>query len=125
MTNPVDAKANALKNQQVDGVEAVSDQDIIANIERRTWTKLPDLYNNKLKIFISTNRIMQDEGSAQFTEDFIVKQMQTNWWISKQSQLLFIWTHIYFEITDTYLYDWSDGDVSRPEIGWLPCSLKC
>lgn len=56
---------------------------------------------------------MKDKGSAQFTEDYIVKQMQSDWWISKQSQLLFIWTHIYNEITGKYLYDWSDGDENR------------
>lgn len=56
---------------------------------------------------------MKDKGSAQFTEDYIVKQMQSDWWISKQSQLLFIWTHIYNEITGEYLYDWSDGDENR------------
>ena len=27
--------------------------------------------------------------------------------------MLFVWTHIYNEITDTYLYDGSDGDEDR------------
>jgi hypothetical protein len=56
---------------------------------------------------------MQDKGSAKFTEDFIVKEMQKNWWISKENQLLFIRTHIYKEISSKYLYDWSDGDDNR------------
>ena len=56
---------------------------------------------------------MKDEWSAKFTADFVVKQMQSDRWISRQSQLLFIRTHIYNEITGTYLYDWSDGDENR------------
>lgn len=113
IANPTEMKADNITNDNLPGIEVVSDSDIIANIERRTWTRLPDFYNKKLKTFITTNRIMQDEGSAKFTADFIVKQMQSDRWISKQSQLLFIRTHIYNEITDTYLYDWSDGDENR------------
>ena len=113
IANPTEMKADSIANDNLPCVEVLSDSDIIANIERRTWTKLPDLYNQKLKTFITTNKIMKDEWSAKFTADFVVKQMQSDRWISKQSQLLFIWTHIYNEITGTYLYDWSDGDENR------------
>jgi len=113
IANPTEIKANSITNNNIPGIEVVSDSDIIANIERRTWTKLPDLYNQKLKTFVTTNKIMKDEWSAKFTADFVVKQMQSDRWISKQSQLLFIRTHIYNEITGTYLYDWSDGDENR------------
>ncbi len=113
IANPTEMKADSIANNNIPGIEVVSDSNIIANIERRTRITIPKPYDQKLKNFISTNKIMQDEWSAKYTADFIVKQMQANRWISKQSQLLFIWTHIYNEITGTYLYDWSDGDENR------------
>jgi len=110
--NPTEIKADSIRNNLAQ-IEVVSGSDIITNIEKGTWTKLPVIYNQNLKTFITTNNIMKDEGSSEFIEDFIVKEMQNNRWISKESQLLFIWTHIYKEITGTYLYDWSDGDENR------------
>ena len=113
IANPTGMKADSIVKNNVPNIEIISDSDIITNIERKTGTILPKSYNQKLKTFISTNKIMQDEWSARYITDFIVKQMQNDRWISKQSQLLFIWTHIYNEITGSYLYDWSDGDEDR------------
>lgn len=106
-------KANNIRDDSLQSVEVVQGPDIISNIQRRIWISVPNEYSQKLKNFISTNKIMEDSGSAKFTEDFIVKEMQTNRWISKQNQLLFIRAHIYNEITNTYLYDCTDGNNSR------------
>lgn len=113
ITNPAEVKASNITDECLQNVEVVQSSDIIRNIQRRIWISVPNEYSQKLKNFISTNRIMKDSGSAKFTEDFIVKEMQTNRWISKQNQLLFIRAHIYNEITNTYLYDWTDGNNSR------------
>ena len=64
-------------NQQKEVV--TQETDIISNIQKRTGVSLPTVYNQKLKTFITTNKIMKDKGSAQFTEDYIVKQMQSDW----------------------------------------------
>lgn len=113
IANPSEMKANTLFDKNQEGVEVVTNSNIASNIERRTWVILPNPYAQKLENIISNNTVMQDRGSAKYIEDFIVKEMQKNRWISKENQLLFIWTHIYKEISNKYLYDWSDGDDNR------------
>jgi DNA repair ATPase RecN len=39
--------------------------------------------------------------------------MKSNWWISKQNQLLFIWDAVYEQITKKNFYDWEDWDNNR------------
>ena len=106
-------KANEIINNNQQNIEAVPNSNIINNIKMRTGVSLPNPYAQKLENIISTNKVIQDKGSAKFIEYFIVKELQKNWWISKENQLLFIRTHIYKEISSKYLYDWSDGDDNR------------
>lgn len=113
LANPSEMKANEIINNNQQNVEIVTNSDIINNIKMRTGISLPSPYAQKLENIISTNKIIQDKGSAKFIEDFIVKELQKNWWISKENQLLFIRTHIYKEISSEYLYDWADGDDNR------------
>ncbi len=113
LANPSEMKANEIINNNQQNVEAVSNSNIINNIKMKTGVSLPSPYAQKLENIISINKVMQDKGSAKFIEDFIVKELQKNWWISKENQLLFIRTHIYKEISSKYLYDWSDGDDNR------------
>ena len=94
-------------------VEVIDKQNILDNIERRTWVKLPNIYVNFVQNFISTNRVLKDTLNARFTEDFIVEQMKNNWWINKQNQLLFVWDAIYEQITKANFYEWEDGDEQR------------
>lgn len=89
--------------------------DIVTNVEKRTWVKIPNEYNNKLKTFVETNEVMKSKNWVKFTEDFIVNQMESDWWIDRQNQLLFIWSAIYEQITWEYFYDWSDGNDNRLE----------
>jgi hypothetical protein len=94
-------------------VEVVQSSDIVGNIQRRTWVSLPSMYTQKFKNFVSSSRILRDRDAIKFTEDFIVKQMQSNRWISKQNQLLFIWDAIYEQITSKNIYTWEDWNSAR------------
>ena len=89
--------------------------DIVTNVEKRTWVKIPSEYIAKLNSFVETNEVMKSKNWVKFTEDFIVNQMKSDWWIDKQNQLLFIWSAVYEQITWEYFYNWSDGNDNRLE----------
>jgi hypothetical protein len=79
LANPSEMKANEIINNNQQNVEVLANSNIINNIKMRTGVALPSPYAQKLESIISTNKVMQDKGSAKFTEDFIVKEMQKNW----------------------------------------------
>jgi len=113
ITNPAEVKANNITDEGLQNVEVVQNSDIVSNVQRRTWVSLPSMYTQKFKNFVSSSRILRDRDAIKFTEDFIVKQMQSNRWISKQNQLLFIWDAIYEQITSKTIYTWEDGNSAR------------
>ena len=87
--------------------------DIVTNVEKRTWVKIPNEYTEKLNNFVATNEVMKSRNWVKFTEDFIVNEMQNNWGINKENQLLFIRSAVYKQITNKDLYDWSDWNDER------------
>lgn len=112
LNNPTEAKTINTYNFNQQGVEVLADSSIVTNIERRTWIILPKMYADKIKNFVKNSKVVEGSG-AKFTEDFIVNQMKSNWWISKQNQLLFIWDAVYEQITKKNFYDWEDWDSNR------------
>lgn len=58
---------------------------------------------------------MKDEWTKEFTINFIEKEMEVDWWISKENQLLFIRHAIYKQLTDNDLYDGQDGNQQIAE----------
>ena len=112
LNNPAEAKALDTYNFSQQSVEVLADSSIVSNIERRTWTILPRMYADKIKNFVRNSKVVEGSG-ATFTENFIVNQMKSNWWISKQNQLLFIWDAVYEQITKKNFYDWEDWDSDR------------
>ena len=58
---------------------------------------------------------MKDNDAKTFTINFIEKEMEADWWISKENQLLFIRHSIYKQITDQDLYDGKDGNQQIAE----------
>lgn len=92
----------------------------VANAQNSASTKwnslkLPKVYQTKLDDFLANNNVMKDEGTNAFTKDFVSKEMETDWSISKENQLLFIWHAIYKQVTDKDLYDGQDGDQKIAE----------
>ncbi len=71
--------------------------------------KLPSIYQDKLDDFLVNNNVMKNSNAKSFTMNFVEKEMETDWKISKENQLLFIWHTIYKELTNQDLYDGKDG----------------
>ena len=115
LNNPVEAKNYTTIDNHKPNIEVIDTPNIINNIEKRTWVTLPNEYNSKLKTFVESNEVMRSKNWVKFTEDFIVNQMKSDWWIDRQNQLLFIWSAVYEQTTWEYFYDWSDGNDNRLE----------
>ena len=91
-------------------------EDIVDRLDKALGVTLPDGYRQKVKDFVHTNNVLKDEGTAQFTEQFILEEMKKDWKISRQNQLLFIWHSIYYQITDSNLYDGRGVDDNERRI---------
>lgn len=74
--------------------------------------KLPSIYQDKLDDFLVNNNVMKNSNAKNFTINFVEKEMEADWKISKENQLLFIWHTIYKELTNQDLYDGKD-DVQQ------------
>ena len=86
--------------------------DIVTNVEKRTFVKLPIWYTEKIRNFTINNKVLKDKDATQFTEDFILKEIQSNRWISKENQLLFIYCAIWYNFSQDF-YTWDDWDDNR------------
>ena len=58
---------------------------------------------------------MKDEWTKAFTINFVEKEMESDRWISKENQLLFIRHAIYKQVTDNDLYDGQDWNQKLAE----------
>jgi len=114
IADPTEIKADNVTNNNLSSVEVViSDCDIIGKIEKKTWVALPNSYSQKFRDFVSNSKILKDKDARNYTENFVVKQMLSNRWITKQNQLLFILDAIYEQITSNNIYTWEDGNDNR------------
>jgi hypothetical protein len=77
--------------------------------------KLPSIYQDKLDDFLINNNVMKNNNAKNFTINFVEKEMEADWQISKENQLLFIWHTIYKELTNQDLYDGKDGNQQIAE----------
>ena len=90
---------------------AQGQENIVDRLNKTLGVRLPAEYEVKVKTFVDTNTVMKDEDAAAFTEQYIVKEMGTDWNIDKQNQLLFIWHYIYKQVTDKDLYIGNGGNT--------------
>ena len=95
-------------------VYAQNQSDIVDRLNKALGVTLPGDYQQKVKTFVQTNTVLKDQGTADFTENFIKEEMSKDWSIEKQNQLLFIWHAIYKQITADDLYK-GDGDSKIAE----------
>ena len=91
----------------------LAQENIIDRLDKSLGVKLPAEYDAKVREFTKTNKIMKDEGSNHFIEQFIGEQMETDWGIDRPNQLLFVWHSIYKQITKNDLYDTNDKNQQR------------
>ena len=93
----------------------ITTEQVNSNVNRINGIKLPTIYQDKLDDFLLNNTVMKDDGTKEFTINFVEKEMKADWWISKENQLLFIWHSIYRQVTDKDLYDGKDGNQKISE----------
>ena len=99
-------------------VVAAADTSMVAYTEKKTRTKIPSVYKNKIDSVLKENLYvieLNGTNSWSFTTDFVIKEMESDWGISKDNQLLFIWNIISKQLAGDYIYDGEDGDSNRLE----------
>ena len=84
--------------------------DIVDRLNMALGVALPTEYEQIIKDFAANDTIMKTRSATAYTEEFIKEQMKADWGISKQNQLLFIWSEIYEGISKKTLYDWLDDE---------------
>ena len=94
--------------------QAQQQEDIVDRLNASLGVFLPNQYQTTVKNFVMNSKILSDKDAQAFTELFIKEQMNTNWGIDKQNQLLFIWDAIYGQIhNNKQLYTGEDGNQTR------------
>lgn len=94
---------------------AFAQEDIVDRLDKALGVTLPSEYQSKLKTFVQSSLVFKDKDASELTEQFIKDEMKKDWGISKQSQLLFIWTALNEKINGEFLYEGSDGNENRLE----------
>jgi len=98
------------------GVE--SNTSTTSKSENQAKYSIPSIYKQKLDTFLKNDLpiIKIDSTSSwKFTAEFVKKEMESDWGISKNNQMLFVWHSIYGQFTGKDLYDGRDGDSIRYE----------
>ena len=95
--------------------QAQQNEDLVDRVSKAVGVRIPSKYEANIRNLSSMQRVIKDQKSCDFIEQFIKDQMKTNWGIKKQDQLLFVWTAICREFKGEYIYDGSDGDDARLE----------
>ena len=91
---PAGAKSITTVSSQSNMV-AVADTSMVAYIEKKTGIQMPAEYRNKIDSIFKDNyphiKVEIDGiNSWEFTVDFVLNEMKSDWSISKDNQLLFI-----------------------------------
>ena len=92
------------------GVE--SNTSTTSKSENRPKYKIPSVYKEKFESMLKNDfPVIKIDGanSVSFTYNFILKEMESDWGISKDNQCLFIYHVIYRKVTGKDLYDGKVG----------------
>ena len=110
---PVGAKSITTVSPQPN-VVAAADTSMVAYTEKKTCAKIPSAYKNKIDFVLKENLpVIELNGtnSWSFTTDFVIKEMESDWGISKDNQLMFIWDNICKQLTGRYACDNKDSNT--------------
>jgi len=110
---PVGAKSITTVSPQPNVVSA-ADTSMVAYTEKKTCAKIPSAYKNKIDSVLKENLpVIELNGtnSWSFTTDFVIKEMKSDWGISKDNQLMFIWDNICKQLTGRYACDNKDSNT--------------
>ena len=114
---PVGAKSITTVSPQPN-VVAAADTSMVAYTEKKTRAKIPSTYKNKIDSVLKENLpVIELNGtnSWSFTTDFVIKEMESDWGISKDNQLMFAWNSLCEVLTGEYPYGGEDGDSKKIE----------
>ena len=110
---PVGAKSITIVSPQPN-VVAAANTSMVAYTEKKTRTKIPSAYKDKIDSVLKENLpVIELNGtnSWSFTTDFVIKEMESDWGISKDNQLMFIWDNICKQLTGRYACDNKDSNT--------------
>ena len=114
---PVGAKSITTVSPQPN-VVAAADTSMVAYTEKKTCAKIPSAYKNKIDSVLKENLYvieLNGTNSWSFTTDFVIKEMESDWGISKDNQLMFIWISLCEVLSGEYPYDGESGDSKMIE----------
>ena len=94
-------------------LQAQGQGDLVDRLDKALGVSLPTEYKTMVRNNTKVQEIMNNEVGAEFTEEFIRREMHTSWGINRQNQLIFVWSAVYNKITGQDLYDGGDGDENR------------
>lgn len=106
LTNPKDLNGQNFNNSSNEKIEQVVNYDILEAIQQRINVELPVWYEEKLRNFVNQSDLLKDRELVKYTEDFIVKKMNEDLWITKKNQLLFLWNDCISVLLGEDLYPW-------------------
>ena len=115
ISNWRDIKAGNIINNTKTDIEQTNSKDLLDNIIQKTWTRLPDWYEEKVRNLVEQSDLLKDEDIAKITEDFMVEWIKKNPGINKENRATFVanvWTDYLLGVD---VYPWDDWDDVRTQ----------
>ena len=112
---PLSAKSSTVIDKTRDTIEQVISPNFTDNILQRTWVKIPDWYEEKIRNLVDQDDLLKDGEIAKYTEDFIVERVNKNPWISDENRCLFVINLCLEYLSGKDVYPWEDGNEERTQ----------
>ena len=109
------AKTSVITDETRDSIEQVISLDFTDNIVQRTWIRLPDWYEQKVRNLVEQSDLLKDEDIAKITEDFIVEWILKNPGINEENRAIFIVNLCLEYILGVDVYPWDDWNDERTQ----------
>ena len=115
LSNWKDAKAGNIIDNTKANIEQTNSKDLLDNIIQKTWTRLPDLYEEKARDLVEQSDLLKDEDIAKITEDFIIEWIKKNPGINKENRAIFVVNLCLEYILGVDVYPWDDWNSVRTQ----------
>ena len=110
-----DLKAGNIINNTKVHIEQTNSKDLLDNIIQKTWTRLPDWYEEEVRELVEQNDLLNDEDITKITEDFIVEWIKKNPGINEENRAIFIVNLCLEYILGVDVYPWDDWNDERTQ----------
>ena len=115
ISNWKDVKASNIMHDTKAGTEQEISKNLFNNIMRRTWVKLPNWYEGKVKDLIEQSDLLKDMEISKITEDFITEQIKKNPGINEENRSIFIVNLCLEYLSGVDVYTWDDWNDMRTQ----------